>query len=317
MAPEPANDNLRDIRAYKRLLDSRAKAGHYFPLQYYFNDMQQQRNAARKELEKDRLAGVFNKASASPALAGALDWAAREGGCLMVDFDCGQHPRGYYAIGTGVAALAAETGAADECGVIVHEIRHMWQDTQDMFPRLPASYAEHAIVLSLLEADAHAWQQLAAREEEGVAFSAAERTEVLQDAFRHWYEGPRAAAYGDIFVSNMAVHTGLQERKPRENPYEFVPARGHWQPHGGQVFESAPENFARVLGRGFDGEESYLGGLVEFLGDVAVNAGLAERFFDAARTPDARIAAIDAAFGEMLWHDAHPPRFTRKTQGTP
>ncbi len=133
----------------------------------WHNDIKEWRGKQdRLRLKEDgkQLSRIFAQAANVPALKEALDWAKEHGLTFILDHQT--TAGGYYFLGSGVVAISAKCAYADNpryvIGVVVHEIRHAWQDYYGMIATLPAeSFQKFFTNMALTEADAEAHAYLA------------------------------------------------------------------------------------------------------------------------------------------------------------
>lgn len=125
---------------------------------------------ARLHEDHDDLSCLSRISARRPLLKNALKWAESHNIDFIVDHTT--TAGGYYNCGTGVVAIAKsslrDTGFA--VGVLVHEIRHAWQDYYGLIPSGGKRLADYFMRLALCEADATAHQKLA-QEEHDIARS--------------------------------------------------------------------------------------------------------------------------------------------------
>lgn len=164
---------------------------------------------------------IFDEMEKSPTAKAALAWARQNRIEFIVDhtIDIGA---GYYHPGTGVVALAARHATKDDLGrslgMIVHEIRHAWQDYHGLLPMDAAtetnSLARHLVVEALCESDAEAHAALARAEYD--LFQTEARLVMLRDLQKRDFNDDRARL---IDTFERAADTG---RAARDNAAAFL-----------------------------------------------------------------------------------------------
>lgn len=151
--------------------------------------------------EKRLLRDVMGMAKRSPTARAALAWAQEHNIEFIIDY--ATTAGGYYTRQTGVVAIS-QAAAEGRLGmfygveVLVHEIRHAWQDHHRMLPSIydyrGADLARVTIQQALYEADAYAHGKLASAQCMGEVGSP---LNYLRYHFREWYAGSRADVYGN------------------------------------------------------------------------------------------------------------------------
>ncbi len=238
--------------------------------------------AERRDMDDERLLQVFNLSAKVPELKDALDWATEHGVEFIIDRQarCG----GYYWPGSGVVALVERSSFHSDArlaGVVVHEIRHAWQDYYGMIATAETTFTNYFIKTALIEADATAHQMLAegqmgivsSREylakplpahknevpyfliyREEMAAAIAEKEEKLSNreaflwqAFRGWYSSFNPPLYGDAALRLFGKKLGIPEISQRNIGYEFKPES--LSMHKGVDFTRDEQ--LRRLGKGF------------------------------------------------------------------
>ena len=195
---------------------------------------------ARKAQDAAQLSRVFNLTAKSKSVKEALDWAAANDIDIVVD-RTSRNVGGYYMNGTGVVALSAPAFWSDSrlAGVVVHEIRHAWQDKQKLISTAEYRLDHYIIKNALIEADATAHQRLAEQEirvfETGETVKRVEKmgqytgwakkvheTEVqliadpaayLLAQFRGWYQSSLPSLYGRAATQRFARQYGMRDVK--------------------------------------------------------------------------------------------------------
>lgn len=206
---------------------------------------------ARKAQDAASLSRLFNLAAKVPVLKEALDWAKEHDVDVIVD-RTSRGVGGYYSLGSGIVVLSLPAFVSDAtlAGVAVHEIRHAWQDHQDMIPTADYAYTDYNIKIALIEADATAHQRLAEKqariaERQGILERSpgmkkefieshkagllkqqaeiADTPAFLWKAFRGWYEGVqrRSYTYGDASMKIYGEKLGIPGVKKKDYNFEF------------------------------------------------------------------------------------------------
>jgi hypothetical protein len=266
-----------------------------FPLRARFEAFDQARGRPRRMRDKGKLQDVFNAAAQSPTLAQALGWAEKNGVQFFID-EKARNCRGYYTIGAGAVALADNPERpltlAEKAGVIVHEVRHAWQDARQLIATFFDDFSTSYRQMALYEADAMAWQSLAtceiheAQEESALPRDAAWQEGYRRRLFRAWYEDRwKAAYYGDraAHALGFALKVPGATDPNQTDALEFSPlARDPRHIHGIRLDERYS---IMKLGADFNGQGNYLDtpDMRQFLTTTALSHPLAMRFFDAAQ----------------------------------
>lgn len=231
---------------------------------------------ARKAQDAAQLSRVFNLAAKSKSLKEALDWAAANDIDIVID-RTSRNVGGYYMNGTGVVALSAPAFWSDArlAGVVVHEIRHAWQDAQKLISTAEYRLDHYIIKNALIEADATAHQRLAEQEvrlsddaamierlaargnntaamqqrHDIEAQKIADRDAYLLAQFRGWYASGSPSVYGRAATQRFARQHGMTDVKPPdwnlEMPMITVPA--------GTGIDFLHRRALRKLGAGYNG----------------------------------------------------------------
>ena len=164
-------------------------------------ELQARRSPETRVLEQRLLRQVMRQAKGSPTAQAALAWAKAHNIRFIIDFTT--TAGGYYTRQSGVVAIsraAAEgrLGMVYGVEVLVHEIRHAWQDHHRLLPNTydyrEADLARSTIQQALYEADAYAHGKLASAQCMGEVGSP---LNYLRYHFRNWYAGNRADIYGN------------------------------------------------------------------------------------------------------------------------
>lgn len=224
----------------------------------------------RRAADEQTLARIFNLAAQVPELKDALDWAQAHGIEFIVDHNV--RAGGYYTVGTGVVAIAKRKCLVDSsaASVLVHEIRHAWQDWYGMIPTTGKNFTDYFTRLSLIEADATAHEKLALYQAEHsriikfwqkdggplndekvkyykkMMHERASGGNLWKD-FAHWYD-TRSRVYGDIALKFIGQRLGIPGVSPADFGQEYAPPEPKTP---GIDITSAAQ--IRRLGKGFRG----------------------------------------------------------------
>lgn len=262
-----------------------------------FDAFMAQRDPVQEAADQKRLKMLFAAASA-PVTQEAFKWAEENGMKFFIDHSL-RNAGAYYTMGTGVVGLGARyaNNPAVSLPMLVHEIRHGWQDKQGMIPTVARGFAEYMIQVALIEADASAWQYASERQEtanwyyeEGMktpAFPAREL--MLASEFARW-GAAHGTFYGETASRRMGSTLGLAKVTPVDFKTEFKPYIGKGAPKVPKIrgIDTALEAVIDKLGRGFDAANgnnpNYLASpeMRAHLENKALSVRLAHRFFQAA-----------------------------------
>lgn len=264
---------------------------------------------ARKEQDAAQLSRVFNLAAKSRSLKEALDWAAANDIDIVID-RTSRNVGGYYMNGTGVVALSAPAFWSDSrlAGVVVHEIRHAWQDKQKLIATAEYRLDHYIIKNALIEADATAHQRLAEQEvrlsdDAGLierlaakgnnmaamqqrldadAAKIADRDAYLLSQFRGWYADGFPSLYGRAATQRFARQHGMTGVKPPdwnlEMPMITVPT--------GTGVDFLHRRALRKLGAGYNGGNYFKSADMRQVKDEQLTAARARTFFNKAASTD-------------------------------
>lgn len=267
------------------------------------------RSAERKEQDAAQLSRVFNLAAKSKSLKEALDWAAANDIDIVID-RTSRNVGGYYMNGTGVVALSAPAFWSDSrlAGVVVHEIRHAWQDKQKLISTAEYRLDHYIIKNALIEADATAHQRLAEQEvrvfesrvqverlhEHGYDTAwqrknLADETQKIADPqayllaqFRGWYAGSLPSIYGRAATQRFARQHGMTDVKPPdwnlEVPMITVPTD--------TGIDFLHRRSLRKLGERYDGSNYFKGADMKRVKDEQLSPARARVFFNKAALVD-------------------------------
>lgn len=227
------------------------------------------------------LASLFNKlaAAGAPLVQEALAWA--QANTIEFIVDRATTAGGYYNVGSGVVAVSSAVlrSVSDAANVLVHELRHAWQDAHGLVPTVTAGFAAHGVTLGLYEADAYAHGKLAADQvllacakqrrqnakeqdlsQESINAEAnmiaraekrlADPRQALAAYFENWYAYGPARAYGGNVQRLLANKVGVPKMMAPNYRCEYVPAR---YPVVEETDYATHPDAARRFGKGFFG----------------------------------------------------------------
>lgn len=271
-----------------------------------FHAFQAQRSPELVADDARKLRHIFNESS-SPTFQKMVAWALDNGVVFFVDHSL-QRAGAYYTMGTGAVGLNANyaDNPMQAAPLIGHEIRHAWQDKQGFIPTVGRNFAEYFMQISLIEADAFAFERLI--EEEEVAYwglgdewdikvdaqdrdlcadlfvsDAVKTQDVLQKAFKEW-TGSRGGLYGDTAARYFGTQLGVPGITPTDFRMSFQPYKNADKPHiiGIDVADIAK---AIATGGAFEGSENYLDtpAMRGYLEHKLLKPGLAQKFYRASR----------------------------------
>ncbi len=227
----------------------------------------------RRNADLKKLSHLFNLAAKVPELRDALEWAKDHGIDFIVDRQA--NAGGYYTIGTGVVAIVDEPFQSDRraLGVLVHEIRHAWQDWYGMIPTTGKSFTDYYMRLSVIEADAMTHQYLAERQCAYAAniecvrnsppssqrdrrlawfeqeFRGSDSTSQLWCDFTSWYSS-RAKYYGSAAIKLFGHKLGVPGVPKPDIAAEYNPYKDRPVPKIAGLDVTRHEELRR-LGKGF------------------------------------------------------------------
>lgn len=273
------------------------------------------RDPVQEKKDQKRLRDVFAAAQSTIAKE-AFAWAEQNGVKFFIDRSL-KNAGAYYTMGTGVVGVGEQgmKNATTAIPLLVHEIRHGWQDKQGLIPTVARSFAEYYTQIALVEADASAWQRAAGREEASMeSVSLREdrtggrvfpRAQTLMMGFSFWNDD-HAAFYGNVASRGMARKLHLHGIEPVDFKTEF-------RPYAGPQALKIPEvrgislvlnHVVTQLGQGFfrpandDAQNSnYLAQdeAIKHLQQNVLRERLAHRFFDAAAKVPPVVKAVNKA----------------------
>jgi|GEM_PF-1591133 len=262
-----------------------------------FHRFQSRRPPEKVAEDARRLRNVFQE-SASPTFQKMVAWALENDVVFFIDHTL-QRAGAYYTMGTGAVGLNANYADSpmQAAPLIGHEIRHAWQDKQGFIPTVGRNFAEYFMQISLMEADAFAFERLIEEEEAaywggndafdlgGVLFEdpAAKPQKVLQDAFMAW-TGRRGALYGDTAARHFGTQLGIPGITPTDFRMSFQPYKDADKPIIRGIDVTDVEK-ALKAGKGFDGTDNYLDtpAMRDYLENKLLKPGLAQKFYRAGR----------------------------------
>lgn len=206
-------------------------------------------NTLRVVEDRKRLRTLMRKAQRSPTAQSALAWAKAHGIEIIVDHTT--NAGGYYNRATGVVAVSLAVmqrprGHVDyyyDVEVLVHEIRHAWQDHHGMLPQhydyKKADLGRSIIQQALYEADAYAHGQMANMEcapakerhywrawrgDQGLPHKQWDDPHrFMRYAFKQWYAGNRATFYPSHQLKFQAAALKLTQRDHLGRPIAVKP----------------------------------------------------------------------------------------------
>lgn len=169
-------------------------------------ELRNSRSVSRQDHEAYLLHKVMTLAEKSDVAQAALHWARAHDIEFIIDYTT--NAGGYYNKNTGVVAIS-KRAAEGELGlfygveVLVHELRHAWQDHHGLLPSITdyrsADLAYVTIQQAFYEADAHAHGKLASAQCSG---EVGNPLAYLRNHFRNWYAGSRS----NVYVSHQRRH---------------------------------------------------------------------------------------------------------------
>lgn len=283
-----------------------------------FRAFQDRLDADRVAQDDKNLRAVFDMAANNRTFAGALHWAQSHDVKFMVDHTS-VGVGGYYVLTDGVVAASKNSMLymPSAVEIITHEIRHAWQDYYGLIPSTVRNVSEYFIKLSLIEADAHAHQCVAAEEirlesyrKRNLGSMAGHITAIEQDIqngeslrlhFENWYavgEG-KTTFYGNTISKRLGAQLGLADVVPVDHHYEFRSNKGA----GKKGIEIATLAQVRALGKSFNGV-NYLNRMRnDTLLRKMLNPSLAMTFFGAANN-DQKKLMNDVRKTHLRWKKA-------------
>lgn len=258
-----------------------------------FDAFQAARGADMVDIDEKRLQRIFNEA-VSPTFHQALDWARENGVRFFIDptlKDAGA----YYVMGTGVVGLNARYASSpmQAAPLLTHEIRHAWQDKQGFIPTVGRHFAEYFMQISLIEADATAYEKLAQHEEyvlwdqdgydSGMKQPPIQQGRTLRSGFSSWTKN-RGSLYGETAARHFGTLLGIKGIKPRDFGISFKAYEEKDKPVIKGIDVS---NVAAALATGvaFDGKTNYLDTpeMRDYLAQKMLKPALAQKFYAASR----------------------------------
>ncbi len=263
----------------------------------------------RKADDKKRLKQVFNLAAKSKSVKEALDWAMANDIDIVID-RTSRNVGGYYMNGTGTVALSDPAFWSESrlAGVIVHEIRHAWQDRQKLISTAEYRLDHYIIKNALIEADATAHQRLAEQEvrvfdtagmirklaQKGQDTDWAEKNHAaeaqkiadpnayLLAQFKGWYTGGLPSLYGRAATQRFARQHGMTDVPlpdwNLEMPMITVPVD--------TGVDFLHRRALRKLGERYDGSNYFKSADLKQVKAEQLSAASARRFFNQAAAND-------------------------------
>jgi hypothetical protein len=196
-----------------------------------FNDFQARLPAKRKKSDQSTLSAIFNAASISPLASQALNWARQNDVAFMIDHTC-KGITGYYADGMGVVAISKKytRNMTESIGILTHEIRHAWQDSQNLLPTTKQPFHDHVMNLVLMEADAKSFEKVAAFQmQSSLKARRAPPQDKLWQEFSKWFDSKKPASYGEDAIYKYGTLLGIKvppaDYRHEFNPDEIAPDR--------------------------------------------------------------------------------------------
>jgi hypothetical protein len=287
-----------------------------------FDDFMSKRDPMQEAVDQQRLKNLF-RAAASPVTREAIDWAQKNGMKFFIDHTL-QNAGAYYTMGTGAVGIAARHVNIPTIALplLVHEIRHGWQDKQGMIPTVARGFAEYMTQIALIEADASAWQRASERQEaaswyyeEGMKSPhLPPREELMGREFARWHSN-HGPFYGETAVRGMGAKLGLADVTPVDFKMQFRPYKGKNKPPQIRGIPTALDTVIEKLGRGFDAANTDVPNYLAqpemrgHLEKVLLSPRLAQRFFQAAQKLPPLVKDVNKAM-------AQKQRAHRKKRGT-
>jgi len=260
-----------------------------------FDDFMAKRDPMQEAVDQQRLKNLF-RAALSPVTREALGWAEKNGMKFFIDHTL-QNAGAYYTMGTGAVGIGAHHANSPTIALplLVHEIRHGWQDKQGLIPTVGRNFAEYMIQIALIEADASAWQRASERQEaaswyyeEGMKSPhLLPREELMGREFARWHS-KHGQFYGETAARRMGAKLGLADVTPVNFKMQFQPYKGKNKPPQIHGISTALDTVIEKLGRGFDAANTdtfnYLARpeLRTHLEKTLLSPRLAHRFFQSA-----------------------------------
>lgn len=217
---------------------------------------------------------AFNKPGSIAALA--LEWARQNDVNFYIDHKATGRAAGYYIEGTGCIALV-DTGKLpdpERCvEIMVHEIRHAWQDKHGMISTVVRDFGEAYMRLALLEADATAHGVYAAYHDHTKGNTV--RIDRMQYSFMSWYRS-FAATYGTKLMNSC--NDAFLQKNSTPLSAEMIEV----VPYFSKGLDVDHIDSALALGKSFD-HTNYLAGpeMRDFLIKKSLNKTSAQQFFQA------------------------------------
>lgn len=271
-----------------------------------FHQFQAQRLPDMVAEDARKLRNIFQESS-SPTFQKMVAWALENDVVFFIDHRL-QRAGAYYTMGTGAVGLNATYADSpmQAAPLIGHEIRHAWQDKNGFIPTVGRDFAEYFMQISLMEADAFAYERLIEEEEAaywgmgddfGVSIEnedihlgddifedpAKNPQKVLQDAFTKW-TGRRGQLYGDTAARYFGTQLGIPGITSTDFRMSFQPYKDTDKPRIRGIDVKDVEK-ALAAGKGFDGGDNYLDNpaMRDYLENKLLKPGLAQKFYRASR----------------------------------
>lgn len=287
-----------------------------------FDAFMAKRDPVQEAADQEQLKRLFATASSQVAHE-AFDWAEKNGMRFFIDHSL-QNAGAYYTMGTGVVGLGARYAPISSIAIpmLVHEIRHGWQDKQGMIPTVGRNFAEYMIQIALMEADATAWESIS-RVQERVSRYAEEGMRPLANQplpamlareFSSWHR-IRGAFYGETASRRFGHKLGLPDVTPVNFKTAFQPYKDENKVPVIYGISTALDTVIEKLGCGFAAANAntpnYLAQPVarKSLENTLLKPRLAHRFFQAAMRVPPLVKEVNKAM-------AQKQRQHRKKHGT-
>lgn len=256
-----------------------------------FHRFQASRDPEQVAADDIQLKKMFSEI-ASPTFKEAYKWAQENGVKFFIDHTVVQ-AGGYYTMGTGVVGIAARYANRPAMAgpILTHEIRHAWQDKQGFIPTVARNFAEYFMKISLMEADAMAFERVARTEElmlgseyenEGIKLPPlSAKPDRLMQGFDTWARS-RGELYGETAARYFGSRMEIDGITPRNFFMSYQPFK-----YGGcprlKGIDVADIDKAIEAGASFDGTENYLDNkkMRDYLERTLLKPSLAQKFYAA------------------------------------
>jgi hypothetical protein len=241
-----------------------------------FHNHQKRKSPQRLEKDRAALEKVFAEAENIPIFKEALAWAREHGIEFFVDRTCTKQVGAYYMGGRGIIGINQRVLQNPQLAAVylTHEIRHAWQDVHGIMAHSQKlDYVEQAVRTALIEADAMAFETVAAHQsaratlkkreaEQGLPKDLAIRLKRIEKylesekddlwrGFRGWFHSPRPYFYGNAVAQRQAEAFGIKGARAEDHKYEFKPTLSVY-PRRGPIDATDDADY-RKLGTAFSG----------------------------------------------------------------